>query len=57
MTYGDFKGLPRKGVSDTELRDKAFTIAVNPKYEEYQTGFSSIFFKFLDKSSSSTRPW
>ena len=57
MTYGDFKGLPRKGASDTELRDKAFNIAVNPKYKEYQTGFSSIFFKFLDKSSSSTRPW
>ena len=30
MTYGDFKGLPRKAASDTELRDKAFNIAVNP---------------------------
>ena len=27
MTYGDFKVLPRRTVSDKVLRDKAFNIA------------------------------
>ena len=33
MTYGDFKDLPRRRVSDKRLLDKAFNIAENPKYE------------------------
>ena len=34
MTYADFKDLPRKTDSDRILRDKAFNIAKNPKYED-----------------------
>ena len=35
MTYGDFKDLTRRIASDKILRDKAFNIAKNPKYDEY----------------------
>ena len=33
MAYGDFKDLTRRTVSDKILRDKAFIIAKNPKYD------------------------
>ena len=33
MAYGDFKDLPRRAASDKVLRDKAFNIAKNPKYD------------------------
>ena len=32
MVYGDFKGLTRETASHRILRDKAFDIAKNPKY-------------------------
>ena len=35
MTYGDFKDLPRKTASDKMLRNKAFNIAKNRKYDGY----------------------
>ena len=33
MAYGDFKDLTRRTASDKILRDKAFNIAKNPKYD------------------------
>ena len=36
MAFGDIKNLPRKKATDKELRDKAFNIAKNPKYDGYQ---------------------
>ena len=33
MTYGDFKDLARRTASDKVLRDKAFNIKKNPKYD------------------------
>ena len=33
MAYEDFKDLTRRTASDKILRDKAFNIAKNPKYE------------------------
>ena len=36
MTYGDFKDLKRRTFSDQVLRDKAFNIAKNLKYDSYQ---------------------
>ena len=36
MTYGDFKDLKRRAFSDKVLKDKAFNIAKNPKYDGYQ---------------------
>ena len=36
MSYGDFKDLTRTTASDKILRDKAFNIAKNPKFDRYQ---------------------
>ena len=33
MAYGDFKDLARRTASDKVLRDKAFNIGKNPKYD------------------------
>ena len=53
MTYGDFKDLKRRPAADKVLRDKAFNIAKNPKYNWYQRGFASIVYKFCDEKTSS----
>ena len=34
------------------LRDKAFNIAKNPKYDGYQHGVASMDYKFFDKKTS-----
>ena len=52
MTYEDFKDLAKRTASDRVLRDKAFNIAKNPKYDGYQRGFASIVYKFFDKTSA-----
>ena len=51
MAYGDFKDLARRTASDKVLRDKAFNIAKNPKYDGYQRGLASMIYKFFDKKS------
>ena len=51
MAYGDFKDLARKTASDKVLRDKAFNIAKNPKYDGYQRGLDSMLYKTFDKKS------
>ena len=45
MAYGDFKDLNRRRGADKVLHDKAFTIAKNPKYDEYQWGLASMVYK------------
>ena len=52
MAYGDFKDLAKRTASDKTLRDKAFNIAKNPKYDGYQRGLASMVYKFFDKKSS-----
>ena len=49
MAYGDFKDLKRRTASDKILRDKAFDIAKNPKYDGYQRELASMVYKFFDK--------
>ena len=51
MTYGGFKNLARRTASDKVLRDKAFNIAKNPKYDGYQRGLASMVYKFFDKKT------
>ena len=51
IVYGDFKDLARGTVFDKVLRDKAFNIAKNPKYDGYQRGLASMVYKFFDKKS------
>ena len=38
--------------SDKVLRDKAFQIASDSKYDGYQRGLASMVYKFFDKKSS-----
>ena len=52
MAYGDFKDLKRGTASDKNLRDKAFNIAKNPKYDGYQRGLASMVYKYFDKKST-----
>ena len=51
MAYGDFKDLARKTASDKFLRDKAFNIAKNPKYDGCQRGPTSMVYKNFDKKN------
>ena len=51
MAYGDFKDLKRRTAADNVLRDKAFNIAKNPKYDGYQRGLASVVYKFFDKKT------
>ena len=52
MAYGKAKGLVTRTQSDKVLRDKAFKIASDPKYDGYQRGLASMVYKFFDKKSS-----
>ena len=52
MAYGDFKDLKRRTASDKILRDKAFNIAKNPKYDGYQRRIASMVYKFFYKKSA-----
>ena len=51
-TYGDFKDLAKKTASDKVLRDKAFNIAKNAKYDGYQRGLASMGYEFFDKRTA-----
>ena len=51
MAYGDFKDVARRTASDKVLRDKAFNIAKNPKYDGYQRELASMVYTFFDKKS------
>ena len=52
MGYGKAKDLVRRTQSGKVLRDKAFNIASDPKYDGYQRGLASMVYKFFDKTSS-----
>ena len=52
MAYGDFKDIKRRTASDKILRDKAFNIAKNPKYDGYKRGLASMVYKLFDKKSA-----
>ena len=47
MVYGDFEDLQRRAASDKVLRDKAFTITKNPKYDRHQIGLASMAYKIF----------
>ena len=51
MAYGDFKDLAKRTASDKILRDKAFNITKNPKYDGYRRGLASMVYKLFDKKS------
>ena len=47
MAYSKFEDLAKRTQSDKVVRDKAFEIASNPKYDGYQRGSASIVYKFF----------
>ena len=47
-----FKDLLRKTASAKILRDKAFNIAKNPKYDRFQRGLASMVYDFFEQKSS-----
>ena len=49
MAYGDFKDLNKRTAADKVLRDKAFSIARNPKYDYIKEGWPLWFINFLIK--------
>ena len=51
MAYGKSKDLIKRTHSDKVLRDKAFKIASDTKYDGYQRGLASMVYKFFDKKS------
>ena len=52
MAYGITKDLTKRTQSDKVLRDEAFKIASDPKYDGYQRGLASMTYEFFDKKSS-----
>ena len=50
--YSDSKDLTKRTVTDKLLKDKAFDIAQDLKYDGYQRGLDSMVYKFFDKKSS-----
>ena len=52
MAYGKYKDLTKRTQSDKVLRDKAFEIASNRKYDRYQGGLAQMIFTFFDKKSN-----
>ena len=47
MAYENSKDLAKRTKSDKFLRDKAFNIVVDPKYDGCQRGLASIVYKFF----------
>ena len=50
--YSDSKDLTKRTVADKILKNKAFHIAKDPKYDGYQRGLASMVYKFFDSKVS-----
>ena len=50
--YSDSKNITKRTIADKILRDKAFNIAKDTKYDGYQRGLASMVYKFFDKKSA-----
>ena len=48
----DSKNITKRTITDKILRDKAFNIAKETKYDGYQIGLASMVCKFFDKKSA-----
>ena len=49
--YSDSKDLTKRTVADKILRNRAFNIAKDKKYDGYQRGLASMVYKFFAKKS------
>ena len=52
MAYGKTKDLVKRTQSYTGLKDKAFKIASDSKYDGYRRGLASMVYTFFDKKST-----
>ena len=52
--YSESKDLTKRTQSDKVLKNKAFEIGSNPKYDGYQRRLASMVYKFFDKKSKGT---
>ena len=50
--YSNSKDLIKRTVADKILKNKAFDIVKDPKYDGYQRGLASTVYKFFDKKSN-----
>ena len=50
--YADYKDLVNRTRADKVLKNRAFEIASDPKYDGCQRGLASMVYKFFDKKSS-----
>ena len=46
--YAKYKHVENRLISDQKLRNSAYDIASNPKYDGYQRGLASMLYKFFD---------
>ena len=53
--YSDSKDLTKRTAADKILRNRAFNIAKDPKYDGYQRGLPSMVYKFFHKKSKGSR--
>ena len=52
--YSDSKDLTKRAAADEILKNKAFDIAKDPKYDWYQRGLASAVYKFFDSKATSS---
>ena len=55
MAYGEVKDLAKRTASDKVLKDKAFNVAKNPKYDGYQRVVASMVYQFFDEKFAGSR--
>ena len=46
--YAKYKDVENRLISDQKLRNSAYDIASNPKYDGYQRGLASMVYKYFD---------
>ena len=51
--YSDSKDVPKRTISDKILKDRAYEIARNPRYDGYKRGLATMIYKFFDKKTGS----
>ena len=47
--YTNYKDVENRLISDQKLKNSAYDIASNPKYDGYQRGLASMVYKFLSQ--------
>ena len=52
--YSDSKNLTKRTIADKILRDKAFNITKDTKYDGYERGLASMVYKFFDSKVEGT---